>query len=132
MKIFKPIFIVGVGRSGTSMLQSMLNTHREITFPPETHFIRSYISEKNELENVKEELLSDPNLLKLRLPLKKILERNTKLETFYKELLKEYMISQGKKYVGDKDPKNIEYLQLIHNIFPQAIIIHIYIEIQER
>ncbi len=126
MKIFRPIFIVGVGRSGTSMLQSMLNAHKEITFPPETHFIRSYLSAKNKFENLKEKLLCDPDLLKLNLSLKKIFERNTNLDTFYKDLLQEYMISQNKQYVGDKDPKNIEYLQLIHHIFPDAIVIHIY------
>ncbi len=126
MNVFKPIFIVGVGRSGTSMLQSMLNAHRDITFPPETHFIRSYLSGKNKFGSVKETMLSDPNLLKLNLPLREIIERNSNLESFYKDLLQEYMLRQGKKYVGDKDPKNIEYLKLIHSVFPQAIIIHIY------
>jgi hypothetical protein len=126
MNVFKPIFIVGVGRSGTSMLQSMLNAHRDITFPPETHFIRSYLSGRNKLGSVKETILSDHNLLKLNLPLESIVERNNSLESFYKDLLQEYMFKQGKKYVGDKDPKNIEYLKLIHSVFPQAIIIHIY------
>ena len=126
MKVFKPIFIVGVGRSGTSMLQSMLNAHREITFPPETHFIRTYLSKNNEFKSVKEEILSDPNLLKLDLPLKEIIEDTSDFESFYKNLLQQYMTNQGKVYVGDKDPKNIEYLNLIHNIFPEATIIHIY------
>ena len=126
MKVFKPIFIVGVGRSGTSMLQSMLNAHREITFPPETHFIRTYLSKNSEFNSVKEEMLNDPDLLRLDLPLKEIIERNSDLESFYKDLLQQYMINQGKEYVGDKDPKNIEYLKLIHDIFPQATIIHIY------
>jgi len=38
---FTPIFIVGVGRSGTSLVQSMLNAHSKIAFPPETHFVRN-------------------------------------------------------------------------------------------
>jgi len=37
------IFIVGVGRSGTSLLQSMLNAHPEIVSTPETHFLRKYV-----------------------------------------------------------------------------------------
>lgn len=126
MKVFKPIFIVGVGRSGTSMLQSMLNAHREITFPPETHFIRTYLSKNSEFNSVKEEILNDSDLLKLDLPLKEIIENNSNLDDFYKDLLQEYMYKQGKKHVGDKDPKNIEYMQLIRKVFPQAIIIHIY------
>lgn len=126
MKVFKPIFIVGVGRSGTSMLQSMLNAHREITFPPETHFIRTYLSRNSEFNSVKEEMLNDPNLLKLDIPLKEMIEGTNDFESFYKNLLQEYMYKQGKKHVGDKDPKNIEHMQLIRNVFPQAIIIHIY------
>ncbi len=127
MKGFRPIFIVGVGRSGTSMLQSMLNAHGEITFPPETHFIRTYLSGQNSIDGIVEEkMLNDVNLLKLDLPLKKIIERNSDLNGLYVDLLQEYMLKREKKYVGDKDPKNIEYMQLLYNFFPQAIVIHIY------
>ena len=38
------LFIVGVGRSGTTLLQSMLNSHPEICFTPETHFFKRYIA----------------------------------------------------------------------------------------
>lgn len=123
---FKPIFIVGVGRSGTSLLQGMLNSHKEISFPPETHFIRSYISRNKILEDVKEKLLNDKDLLKLNIPLEIVFSESTNLNNFYIKLLIRYMRKQNKKIVGDKDPKNIEYLKLIHSIFPNAIIIHIY------
>ena len=127
MKGFRPIFIVGVGRSGTSMLQSMLNAHGEITFPPETHFIRTYLSGQNSIDGIVEEkMLNDVNLLKLDLPLKKIIERNSDLNGLYVDLLQEYMLKRKKKYVGDKDPKNIEYMQLLYDFFPQAIVVHIY------
>ena len=39
----KKIFIVGVGRSGTSLLQSMFASHPEVKFIPETAFIRRYV-----------------------------------------------------------------------------------------
>ncbi len=32
-------FIVGVGRSGTTMLRLMLDAHPDLTIPPETHFV---------------------------------------------------------------------------------------------
>ena len=38
------IFIVGVGRSGTSLLHSILNAHSEVTFIPEINFIRRFLS----------------------------------------------------------------------------------------
>jgi len=126
MDSFRPIFIVGVGRSGTSMLQSMLNAHKDITFPPETHFIRTYLSKKLDLNDVKEKLLQDKDLIKLNIPLEPIFEKSSNLNDFYTQLLISYMQKQNKNIVGDKDPKNIEFLKLIYSIFPNAIIIHIY------
>src|SRR5918996_289558 len=32
-------FVVGVGRSGTTLLRMMLDAHRELAIPPETHFV---------------------------------------------------------------------------------------------
>ena len=34
-------FIVGAGRSGTTLLRMMLAVHPELAIPPETHFLRS-------------------------------------------------------------------------------------------
>ena len=45
----RPIFIVGVGRSGTSLLQSMLHAHPYISFLPETHFFRHYVARPKSL-----------------------------------------------------------------------------------
>ena len=36
-------FVVGVGRSGTTMLRLMLDAHPELTIPPETHFVPDLI-----------------------------------------------------------------------------------------
>ena len=52
-----PIFIIGVGRSGTSLLQSMLNSHSKIAFTPETHFIRSYMSSNIDIKRNSEKIL---------------------------------------------------------------------------
>ena len=40
---FAPIFVVGVGRSGTSLVQSMLAAHSQVAFPPEMQFVRRYL-----------------------------------------------------------------------------------------
>ena len=41
----RPVLVCGIGRSGTSLLQSMLNAHHDLCFPPETHFFRRFVAE---------------------------------------------------------------------------------------
>ncbi|MFW6008409.1 MAG: sulfotransferase family protein, partial [archaeon] len=138
IKIDQPIFIIGVGRSGTTLLQSMLNAHSKIIFPPETHFFRNYIANpkvnKNLLnENLKwfkNKLFNDENLLKLDIDLENIFDllmeqSNFSLINFYKRILMKYSENQNKTIIGDKDPKNIENLKEINKYFPQANILHI-------
>src|SRR5687767_487169 len=36
-------FIVGVGRSGTTLLRLMLDAHSDLAIPPETHFVPDVI-----------------------------------------------------------------------------------------
>ena len=36
-------FVVGVNRSGTTLLRMMLDAHPELTIPPETHFVPEVI-----------------------------------------------------------------------------------------
>src|SRR3954468_24714748 len=38
-------FVVGVPRSGTTLLRLMLDAHPELTIPPETHFVPKLISQ---------------------------------------------------------------------------------------
>lgn len=35
-----PIFIVGAGRSGTTLIRSLLSAHSRIAVTPETHFLK--------------------------------------------------------------------------------------------
>jgi len=122
----KVIFIVGVGRSGTSMLQSMLNSHSQIAFPPETHFIRNYLAKYEDLAKIKTEIINDEDLQKLNIDILDLLEKTTDSVEFYKLLLQKYLEKENKNIIGDKDPKNIEYLKTIKKYFPNAYIIHIY------
>lgn len=137
IKIDKPIFIIGVGRSGTTLIQSMLNAHQNIAFTPETHFIRNYLANKEVRKKVKNKdyeflrnkINSDESLAKLDFNydvlIDKFKKNELKLEAMYKEILARYAESKNKEIIGDKDPKNIEYLHDIKKYFPDAYIIHI-------
>ncbi|MDR5589341.1 sulfotransferase [Christiangramia sp. SM2212] len=122
------IFIVGVGRSGTSLLQSMLNAHSEVAFIPETHFLRKYVFTNKIFpgeQEVMTELKQDENLQRVKIdPHQIVNNRNSYLEV-YNELLDIYLETKGKKIIGDKDPRNIDFLPHLKNYFPDAKIIHI-------
>ena len=46
---FPAPFVVGVGRSGTTLLRLMLDAHPELAIPPETHFINPLIQASGRL-----------------------------------------------------------------------------------
>jgi len=138
ININSPIFIVGVGRSGTTLIQSMLNAHKDIAFTPETHFLRNYIGNisvnkklvKNDVNYIINKINNDENLKRTDMNLNEIINLIVKkgefnLVEFYKKLLKNYAKARNKSMIGDKDPKNIEYLHDIKRIFPNAYIVHI-------
>jgi len=94
-----PIFIVGMPRSGTTLIEQIISSHNDVFGCGEIH------------------LLSDElNDLSLKIDLKSIKE---KYENFV--LLKK----QKKKFHTDKYPLNFLYLNLIFKIFPNAKIINV-------
>lgn len=114
----------------------MLNAHSEISFTPETHFLRKHIANLKEhklfqggnYKSLKKEFHNDPDLNRLEIditPLIDKLDEVSSLIDFYDLVLYSHLHSKGKKYIGDKDPKNLEHLSQINQIYPNAYIIHI-------
>lgn len=134
---FERIFLVGVGRSGTSLLQSMLAAHPEIASAPETSFIRRYmlphrlrkLRQGGKLEQAIEILNQDKKLSRLavsvssRLPL--VWRDKEPEKALYEDFTKAQRELAGGRFFLDKDPKLIECLPLIHHHWPAAYIIHI-------
>ncbi len=130
------IFIVGVGRSGTTLLQSMLNAHPEICFTPETHFLKKFLvpalrRNKSVTVHIAEKLKADPGLARTGMDIERLVQEHMEQEaspgfaSFFRQVLEAYGKAQNKSRVGDKDPLNIEYLPHIRKAFPEAYVIHI-------
>lgn len=124
------IFIVGVGRSGTSLLQSMLNTHSKMSFIPETHFLRKYVfkssvvvDEKN-IDSIIETLNNDDDFLRAKIPAIEIVEIGMEYVNIYNALLDVYLKREGKEIIGDKDPRNIDFLTQLNTFYPEGKVIH--------
>lgn len=138
-KMKKTIFIVGVGRSGTSLLQSMLNAHPDVSFPPESHFFKKYIAktkkkrklEKRGVDNFLKLLKNDNSFLRLNFEPEELLESfsdnksDFKLEKVYSLLLEKYLKKTNKLIIGDKDPRNLDFQDKLFNYFSKSVIIHI-------
>lgn len=135
-------FIVGTSRSGSTLLQSMLNSHSDITIPPETHFFHSsegmhkkYFKakcEKRFRNNMIEywcrqkTRLGDLDLCELKL---KENAKNLGLHApndLYKLHLTMYRKFRGKNITGEKTPKHILYTDQILDTFPKAKIISLF------
>ncbi|MGA7306991.1 MAG: sulfotransferase [Rhodothermales bacterium] len=125
-------YIVGVGRSGTTLLMSMLNAHPEIGTPPETHFVTSHISGRRpvSIAECREVLSADQRLDRLGLDFDDVFrsghrdEAKLSMETVYFRILSRWKERHGVRLVGDKAPRYVEFLPLLKSIAPRAKVIH--------
>jgi tetratricopeptide (TPR) repeat protein len=100
-----PIFIIGMPRSGTSLIEQIISSHSKVMGAGELIYVdqlgRNIAAEKP--------LISTKELINFR---KKYLEKLEK-------------VSDGKLNVTDKMPLNFMYVGLIYSAFPNAKIVHV-------
>ncbi|MEZ6017606.1 MAG: sulfotransferase [Planctomycetota bacterium] len=131
------VLICGVGRSGTSLLHSMLNAHPELAFPPETHFFRRYVApsrvrkalERGTVASFAARLDADVDFARANIAAEALLagQKDGALAPLavFERLLALYSAGQGKHRVGDKDPRNLDHLPALARAFPSAYVLHV-------
>lgn len=129
-------FVVGVGRSGTTLLRLMLDAHPEMAIPPETHFVpalieafeRPRVSPESALESIvsyprsgwqDSGVGSDEMLDRLRSL--RPLNSPDAVRSFYAL----YAGRHGKDRFGDKTPRYVTRLNRIGRALPEAYFIHV-------
>ncbi|MFN8112068.1 MAG: sulfotransferase [Solirubrobacterales bacterium] len=126
-------FVVGVNRSGTTLLRLMLDAHPDLAIPPETHFIPEVIRRANH-ENTRRRLirsitkhprwgdfgLSEDDF-RARAKQVKPLTASGAIRCFY-EL---YAEQQGKPRWGDKTPRYMRAMPRISRALPEARFVHL-------
>ena len=126
-------FIVGVGRSGTTMLRLMLDAHPALTIPPETHFVPDLI-DAIEAGATPEQAVETMTAVRqwgdLGIEPAEVLERWSKLDSFEApEALRAfyaiYQERQDKPRWGDKTPIYVKNMRKIEKTLPEARFIHV-------
>jgi len=124
------IFIVGVARSGTTLLRLMLDAHPELAIPPETHFIPKVITAVDEDRDPLEEMTEhrrwpdfglDADALRERLGAHRSLNAGDALRDFYGL----YAARHHKSRWGDKSTNYIRKMKPISRVLPEARFIHL-------
>ena len=127
-------FIVGMTRSGTTLMRLMLDAHPELTIPPETHFIPDLIKAFNQGRDTPEEVLkvftenrrwgdfgiSESRLLRALKGVAPLDRPAFPVRAFYDVYAKD----QRKPRWGDKTPGYGTVMRRIHNVLPEARFIH--------
>jgi sulfotransferase family protein len=131
---FRPVFIVGNPRSGTTSLATLMSRHSKIAIPSETQFLCKVLPcgislpRKSASHKVlAEAMFSYYRMTDLELDQASFLEYFKQYTPTYKNLfratLEFYTISQNKVIAGEKSPIHIFYVPLILKWFPNAKII---------
>ena len=127
-------FVVGMNRSGTTLLRMMLDAHPDLTIPPETHFVPALIkaskgedaTPESALEAMKSarewedfEISDEEMLGALRaLP---ALRPGPAVRAFYEI----YAERQDKPRYGEKTPTYVQNMKLIQRALPEAHFVHV-------
>lgn len=101
-----PIFIVGMIRSGTTLLDQVISSHPEVKSAGEPVF---WMRESDRVRRLKEQALTA--------------EQVQQLAENYLAAIK--LVAGESPYITDKMPLNYRHLGLIHQIFPNAKIVHL-------
>ena len=108
----KVIFICGMPRSGTTLVEQIVASHKKVTGAGELVYLQ---------QSIKNNFMDDNFVIK-NLLLEDIHAERTKVSKDYYDLLKLHNIKT--EYITDKAPQNFRWLGFIKIFFPDSKIIH--------
>jgi hypothetical protein len=126
-------FIVGVGRSGTTLLRLMLDAHSELAIPPETHFVPELLERERECSDPTELVAAivgsrtwgdfglEPGALYEAVAAAGARGAAGVTRAFYRL----YAGARGKPRWGDKTPGYVKRMRPISAALPEARFVHL-------
>jgi hypothetical protein len=131
-------FIVGCGRSGTTLVRALFDTHPRMAVPGESHFIVHLAEEGHGKDRARrfdqarflEALFRHPRFRLWELPEAKVRSRfaTDRPQTFAEAIratFAAYAAAQGKPRYGDKTPGYVMHIPFLASQFPEARFVHV-------
>jgi LPS sulfotransferase NodH len=126
-----PIVVLGVSRSGTTLLRVLLDRHGDISIPSESYFIpqlwdrhgpwpdtTALVRDLGRLARVREWGV-DAQTLRQQLPV------GASFADVMRAVYADYAQRRGARRFGDKTPTYMDELGLLRHVFPDAVYVHI-------
>jgi len=133
-----PFFILGVQRSGTTLLRLMLNSHSRIAIPEEATFLRPLLTKDNakgvlnsqDISKICNYLNKSPHFSLWNYDKSELFEflqkhEEISLNNLIEAIYVSYLRSERKGAWGDKTPSLFRNIDLLYKLFPNAKFIHI-------
>jgi len=126
-----PVLVLGVRRSGTTLLRVMLDRHSELAVPDESYFVPQ-LADRHFRHVEPDEFVDDlrriDTLAEWNVPLNKVRARLTERMPIGAAIATVYAVyatERGKARWGDKTPMYMQNLRLLARLFPDALFVHL-------
>ena len=123
-----PFFIVGVPRSGTTLLRQMLRGHPRLAVPSESHFVPTALNARSGAAAL-ELILRDERFGRWQVDAADVRRRAAASDmtpaSVVRAAFEAYAHAQGRPRWGDKTPAYVLHMPLLAKAFPGARFIHI-------
>ena len=137
--IAEPVFIVGMPRSGTTLLATMLNSHPRLAISPETHFLNYWVPQHAHLdvstpagfERFWSAFLSGDRFALLDVDRARVEARirqagPTSFAVILAAMMQEYALKEGKARWGEKTPGHFPHVAVLLKWYPKARVIYMF------
>lgn len=133
-----PVFLVGCPRSGTTLLQAMLDAHPQVAVAPETHFMRRFFKTRREhgdlardenLERLARRIAATPEFAQMELDGDRFVAAAhaapRRLDALFALWLEQFRARRGARLVGEKTPNHLLFMRPLEKWFAGARFVHI-------
>jgi hypothetical protein len=126
-----PVVILGVSRSGTTLLKEMLDRHSQLAIPTESYFVPQ-LWDRHGADVERDAFVADvariPRIAEWGVHPEDVRQRLSERAPFadaVQAIYRVYAEALGKSRFGDKTPAYMQRLDLVERAFPGALYVHI-------